>query len=102
MNLDLGSSGDRFLDEHCHAGEILHDLHFDVASGLLRAPEHGRTSDDNGVRALLLGHVLDKLFQSLVDTRVLVRGNDKGEAFLLEDGLCTLDSGVDDGNDFET
>lgn len=62
VDLNFEASGNRFLDKHGDTGEILHDLHFDIATGLLRATEHGRASDDNGPGTLLLGHVLDKIF----------------------------------------
>lgn len=102
FDLNFRASGNRLLDKHCHPGEILHDLHFNIATGLLRPTEHRRASNDNGPGSLLLGHVLDKIVQCFVNTRVLVRGDDKRVAFLLEDSICTLNSRIDNGNDLET
>lgn len=90
------------LHEDGHTGEVLQNLHLNVATRLEGSAEHGRRTDDNRARTVLRGHILDKVIEGLKHTRCLVCGNDEGVAFLLEYGSCTLDRGIDEGNYFET
>ena len=92
----------RLLNEHRDPGETPHDLHLDVAPGLERTAEHGRGPDDNSARGVPGGHVADEVFEGLEHACVLICGAHESLAFLLENSGCTLDSGVDEGDDFET
>lgn len=102
FNLSMEPSGDRFLDKHSHTGEMFHDLHFDVPSGLHGPSEHRGTANNDRTRLLTRGHVLNKLIQGFVDTSILIGRNNKGLAFLLEDSAGAVDCGIDQGDYLET
>lgn len=100
--LGLWTSRYWLLKEDSYAREVLHNLHLNIAAGLDGSTEHRRGTDDNCAGAVLRGHVLNKVLEGLEHARRLVRGYDERVAFLLEHGSCTLDCGVDEGNDFKT
>lgn len=102
VKLGLWTSRYWLLHEDGYAGEVLHNLHLNIAAGLEGSTEHRRGTDDNCTRAVFGGHVLDKVFERFEYARRLVCGYDEGVAFLLEHGSCSLDRGVDEGNDFKT
>lgn len=102
VKLGLWTSRYWLLHEDGYAGEVLHNLHLNIAAGLEGSTEHRRGTDDNCTGAVFGGHVLDKVFERFEYARRLVRGYDEGVAFLLEHGSCSLDRGIDEGNDFKT
>ena len=100
-DLTLRARRNRLLNEERYAGEVLDDLEFNITAGLCAATEHGWRADNECMKALLCGPPLDELIKRLVDARVLVCGDDKRVALLLQHGLCTLDGRVNQCNDLE-
>lgn len=94
---------ERLLDEHGRRvlREELEHLHLKVAPLLGRAAERGRRTDDERVRALVVLHRRDKVFERVADARVAVRGFDERGALDLEALLRDLLVRVDDRDNFQ-
>lgn len=102
LQFDLGSSSDGLFDEHGDTREELHDLHLDIPPRFAGTAEHGWRAHDDGLGAVSRRHVLDEVLQGAEDASVLVRRPHESFAFLLQHLCGTLNSRVDECNDFET
>ena len=64
---------------------MLENLEFNVPSGLGRATEHWRATNDNGTRTITRAHIPHKIFERFKNARVLICGYHERFALLLED-----------------
>ena len=101
LNLLLGARRNGLLNEHGHTREMFQNLQLDIAAWLDTTTEHGRTADDDHIRAFLVRHRFNEFLEGLEDACVLVGGHDERLAFFLQDGFGALCGGIDERDDFE-